>query len=137
MRIYSALRRSGRIACITQPFEDHVGIQRITPRHLCNGNFCGHRLNTDRPLLLVSPKPLRAPNHPKPHSVRYPKWTLSHPLYPRQGSQAGRLHLNDDEDMRCQVMLRHTDGERLRDIYGAILTSASNSPEVLAASEVT
>jgi S-DNA-T family DNA segregation ATPase FtsK/SpoIIIE len=44
---------------------------------------------------------------------------------------------NDDEDMRCQVMLRHTDGERLRDIYRAILTSASNSPEVLAASEVT
>lgn len=45
--------------------------------------------------------------------------------------------LNDDEDMRCQVMLRHTDGERLRDIYRSILTSASNSPEVLAASEVT
>nr|WP_321526611.1 FtsK/SpoIIIE domain-containing protein [uncultured Cohaesibacter sp.] len=45
--------------------------------------------------------------------------------------------LNDDEDMRCQVMLRHTDGERLRDIYRSILTSANNSPEVLAASEVT
>lgn len=45
--------------------------------------------------------------------------------------------LNDDEDMRCQVMLRHTDGERLRDIYRSILTNASNSPEVLATSEVT
>lgn len=45
--------------------------------------------------------------------------------------------LNDDEDMRCQVMLRHTDGERLRDIYRSILTTASSSPEVLAASEVT
>lgn len=45
--------------------------------------------------------------------------------------------LTDDEDMRCQVMLRHTDGERLRDIYRSILTSANNSPEVLAASEVT
>ncbi len=45
--------------------------------------------------------------------------------------------LNDDDDMRCQVMLRHTDGERLRDIYRSILTSANNSPEVLAASEVT
>ncbi len=45
--------------------------------------------------------------------------------------------LNDDDDMRCQVMLRHTDGERLRDIYRSILTNANNSPEVLAASEVT
>ena len=43
------------------------------------------------PHLLVSPKPLRAPNHPKPHSVRYPKRTLPDPLYPRQGSEAGRL----------------------------------------------
>jgi len=49
----------------------------------------------------------------------------------------GLGELNDDEDMRCQVMLRHTDGERLRDIYRSILTNASNSPEVLAASEVT
>lgn len=49
----------------------------------------------------------------------------------------GLGEFNDDEDMRCQVMLRHTDGERLRDIYRSILTSASNSPEVLAASEVT
>ena len=53
--------------------------------------FCGHSLKTDRPLLLIRPKPLRAPNHPKPHSVRYPKWTLSHPFYLRQGSEAGRL----------------------------------------------
>ncbi|MHA7775982.1 FtsK/SpoIIIE domain-containing protein [Roseibium sp. M-1] len=49
----------------------------------------------------------------------------------------GLGELNDDEDMRCQVMLRHTDGERLRDIYRSILTTTSSSPEVLAASEIT
>ncbi|WP_142781931.1 FtsK/SpoIIIE domain-containing protein [Agrobacterium sp. T29] len=45
--------------------------------------------------------------------------------------------LNDEEDMRCQVMLRHTDGTRLRDIYRSILTSTSGSAEVLAPSEIT
>lgn len=49
----------------------------------------------------------------------------------------GLGELNDDEDMRCQVMLRHTDGTRLRDIYRSILTSTSGSAEVLAASEMT
>ncbi|MDU0364267.1 FtsK/SpoIIIE domain-containing protein [Rhizobium sp. 25PS6] len=49
----------------------------------------------------------------------------------------GLGELNDDEDMRCQVMLRHTDGTRLRDIYRSILTSTSGSAEVLAASEIT
>ncbi|RWJ04466.1 MAG: DNA translocase FtsK [Mesorhizobium sp.] len=49
----------------------------------------------------------------------------------------GLGELNDDEDMRCQVMLRHTDGNRLRDIYRSILTTASGSAEVLAASEIT
>ncbi|NRQ17691.1 FtsK/SpoIIIE domain-containing protein [Ensifer sesbaniae] len=49
----------------------------------------------------------------------------------------GLGELNDDEDIRCQVMLRHTDGTRLRDIYRSILTSTSGSAEVLAASEIT
>jgi hypothetical protein len=75
------------------PFEDHVGIQRISTRNLRHGNVRCRRLNTDRPLLLVSPKPFRPPNHPKPHSVRYPKRTLSDPLYLRQGSETGRLQL--------------------------------------------
>jgi len=47
-RIHSTLRRSGRVACITQPFEDHVGIQRIPPRHLCNRHIRGRRLQADR-----------------------------------------------------------------------------------------
>ena len=86
-----ALRRSRRLARIPQPFEDHVGIQRIAPRNLRHGNFRCRRRNTDRPLLLVSPKPFRPPNHPKPHSVRYPKRTLSDLLSVRQGSVTGRL----------------------------------------------
>jgi hypothetical protein len=89
-----ALRRSRRIARIPQPFEDHVGIQRVAPRNLCHGNIRCRRLNTDRPLLLVSPKPFRAPNHLKPHSVRYPKRTLSDQLSVRQGSETGRLPRN-------------------------------------------
>ena len=87
----SALRRSRRITCIPQPFEDHVGIQRIPPRHLCNRHIRRRRLKTDRPLLLVRPKPLNPPNHPEPHSVHYPKRTLSIPLYQQQGSQARPL----------------------------------------------
>ena len=54
----------------------------------------GRRLKTDRQLLLVIPKPLRALDHPKLRSVRYPKRTLSHPLDPWQCSDAGRLLWN-------------------------------------------
>ena len=62
--ICHASRRSGRVARVPQPFEDHVGIQRMTPRHFGNRNIRRRRLKADRPLLLMRPKPLRAPNHP-------------------------------------------------------------------------
>ena len=36
--------------------------------------------------------------------------------------RVGRMQ-SDDEDFRCQVLLRHVDGERLRDVYTSILDS--------------
>ena len=90
-RVHKSLRRSRRMARVTQPFEDQVGIQRKTPRHLRHRHFGSRRLKTDRPLHFVRPKPLRSPSYPKPHSVHYPKRTLPNPLYPRQSSRTGRL----------------------------------------------
>jgi len=99
-RVTSVIRRfvqqsrSRGTTRIPQPFEDHVGIQRVSPRYLGNRHIRGRRLKTDRQLLLVIPKPLRALDHPKLRSVRYPKRTLSHPLDPWQCSDAGRLLWN-------------------------------------------
>lgn len=49
----------GRKAWITQPFEDQVRVDRVTPRDLSNRNARRSRLKADRPLLLVRPEPLR------------------------------------------------------------------------------
>jgi len=83
--------RFRRKARITQSLEDQVRVHRISARHLGNRYVRGRRLKTDRPLLLVRPKPLRSTRHPMPRSVHYLWWTLSNTLYARQGSDAGRL----------------------------------------------
>lgn len=64
------LRRRGRkqrwvrrIAPVTQPSEDQIGIHRIALRNLSNRNTRCRRLETDRPLLFIRPKPLRPPRH--------------------------------------------------------------------------
>ncbi len=69
--------RVGRKARVMQPFEDQIRIHRIPARDLRDRYARRHRLKTDRPLLLVRPKPLRSTRHPKPRSVHYPWWTLS------------------------------------------------------------
>ena len=43
---------------------------------------------------------------------------------------------DDDEDVRCQVLLRHVDRERLRDVYRSILTADPDS-DAYSASEAT
>ena len=83
--------RVGRKARVMQPFEDQIRIHRIPARDLRDRYARRHRLKTDRPLLLVRPKPLRSTRHPKPRSVHYPWWTLSDPSTARQSGQAGRL----------------------------------------------
>ncbi len=83
--------RVGRKARVMQPFEDQIRIHRIPARDLRDRYARRHRLKTDRPLLVVCPKPLRSTRHPKPRSVHYPWWTLSDPSTARQSGQAGRL----------------------------------------------
>ena len=83
--------RVGRKARVMQPFEDQIRIHRIPARDLRDRYARRHRLKTDRPLLLVRPKPLRSTRHTKPRSVHYPWWTLSDPSTARQSGQAGRL----------------------------------------------
>ena len=83
--------RAGRKARVMQPFEDQIRIHRIPARDLRDRYARRHRLKTDRPLLVVCPKPLRSTRHPKPRSVHYPWWTLSDPSTARQSGQAGRL----------------------------------------------
>lgn len=48
---------------ITQPFEDKVRIDRVAKRHLSHGNTGRRRLQTDRPLLVISPEPPRPSRH--------------------------------------------------------------------------
>jgi S-DNA-T family DNA segregation ATPase FtsK/SpoIIIE len=43
---------------------------------------------------------------------------------------------DDDEDVRCQVLLRHVDGARLRDVYRSIL-AAETDADAYSASEAT
>jgi S-DNA-T family DNA segregation ATPase FtsK/SpoIIIE len=42
-----------------------------------------------------------------------------------------------DEDVRCQVLLRHADGGRLRDLYTEIIRSADGNPDTFNGSEAT
>ncbi|MFO0590498.1 MAG: FtsK/SpoIIIE domain-containing protein [Polyangiaceae bacterium] len=42
-----------------------------------------------------------------------------------------------DEDVRCQVMLRHADGSRLRDLYTEIIRSADGNADAFNGSEAT
>lgn len=48
----------------------------------------------------------------------------------------GQLY-EDEEDVRCQVLLRHVDGERLRDVYKAIVGLSDSDPDSFNASEAT
>lgn len=51
---------------------------------------------------------------------------------------AGLGGLQDEaDDLRCQVMLRHTDPTRLRDIYRAILATDDGIPDAYSSSEAT
>lgn len=43
----------------------------------------------------------------------------------------------DKEDMRCQVILRHRDNQKLRDIYEKIIESSENDADSFVASEAT
>ena len=43
----------------------------------------------------------------------------------------------EEEDMRCQVILRHRDGGKLRDLYERIIESSDSNPDSFVASEAT
>jgi hypothetical protein len=64
--------RAWRKPRIAHPFEDQIGIQPISPPDLRNRYIRRRCLNTDRPLLIIRPKPPRSTHHPQPHSVHYP-----------------------------------------------------------------
>ena len=107
--------RVGRKARVMQPFEDQIRIHRIPARDLRDRYARRHRLKTDRPLLVVCPKPLRSTRHPKPRSVHCPWRTLSDPSTARQSGQAGRLRwighlgnagLYDDGHQYAQFVVR-------------------------------
>ena len=68
-RLRRTLRRAWRKPCTTHPFEDQIGIQPISPRDPRHGNIRRRSLKTDRPLLVVRPKPPRSTCHPQPNSV--------------------------------------------------------------------
>src|SRR6056297_3019474 len=52
-----------RIARVAQPLEDQVGVHRVTLCYTRNRHSRCRRLQTDRTLLLVRPKPLRPTRH--------------------------------------------------------------------------
>lgn len=51
-------------------------------------------------------------------------------------SRIGSMHV-DDEELRCQVILRHRDGKRLRALYETILEAADEDADSFNASEAT
>ena len=55
---------------------------------------------------------------------------------PRQVVE-GLAEMRDDADVRCSVMLRHTEPRRLRDMYHSILATDDGRSEAYSASEVT
>ena len=91
------LRRRGhcqclfrRIASITQPCEDQIGIHRIAQRNLGNRNTRCSRLETDRPLSSsVQSRFVRRATPSRKYP--YPSRTLSHTLKSQQGGQTGHL----------------------------------------------
>jgi len=58
---------------------------------MCHRNAGCSRMETDRPLLFVRPKPLRPTRHAITIVSTIDRWTLSRTLKPRQGSQTGRV----------------------------------------------
>jgi S-DNA-T family DNA segregation ATPase FtsK/SpoIIIE len=48
----------------------------------------------------------------------------------------GQLY-EDDDDVQCQVLLRHSDSDRLRDLYRAIVSQADSDADSFNASEAT
>ena len=68
-RLRHRLRRAWRKPWVTQPFEDQIGIQPISPRDLRNRYIRHRRLKTDRPLLVIRPKPPRSTRHPEPPTL--------------------------------------------------------------------
>lgn len=54
------LPRPRRKPRVTQPFEDQIGIQPISPRDLRDRYIRRRRLKADRPLLVIRPKPPRS-----------------------------------------------------------------------------
>jgi S-DNA-T family DNA segregation ATPase FtsK/SpoIIIE len=48
----------------------------------------------------------------------------------------GQLH-EDEEEIRCQVMLRHSKSDRLRNLYTEIIGSSEANPDAFNASEAT
>ena len=69
VRLRRRFPRPWRKPRIMQPFEDQIGIQPISPRNLRYRYIRRRRLNTDRPLLVIRPKPPLSTRHPQPHSV--------------------------------------------------------------------
>jgi DNA segregation ATPase FtsK/SpoIIIE, S-DNA-T family len=51
-------------------------------------------------------------------------------------SKIGLMHV-DDEELRCQIILRHRDGKRLRALYETILEAADEDADSFNASEAT
>jgi hypothetical protein len=68
-----------------------TGRCHVALRHTRNRHARCRRLQTDRPLLLVRPKPFRPTRHHAPIVSNISWWTLSTTLYARQSSGAGRL----------------------------------------------
>lgn len=73
---------------------------------------------------------------------------LSHPYYPEivlgwQTTKAELLSLKmaelheDEEDMRCQIVLRHRDGGKLRELYERIIESSDADADSFVTSEAT
>lgn len=71
--------------------EDQVGVHLLTLRHPRSRHTRCCRLQTDGPLLLICPRPLRPRRHNEPTTPTILWWTLSVSLCVRQSSDAGRL----------------------------------------------
>ena len=95
-----------RVAGVAQPLEDQVGIHRVTLRHPRNRRARCRRLQTDRPLLLVRPKPLRPTRYHALIVSTIPWWKLSITLYGRQSSDAGRLLAGGGSELSKSIASR-------------------------------
>ncbi len=102
-RLHSAhlTEKRWRKARASESLENHVEIQRISARNLCNRHPRHSRLMANRTLLFFWPNPLLSTTKRAPHRVRYPRGHHRHLFRPGMAAPPDAyVRVADNEDVQ-------------------------------------